>query len=282
MNGIPRVACINDLSGYGRCSLTVAIPILSVLGVQCCPVPTAVLSCHTGFDNFFFKDLTKILPDFINNWREQKICFDAIYTGFLGSFEQIKIAEEFIKINENKSLCIVDTVMGDNGRIYPTYTEKMCDEMRKLVSISDVITPNITEACHLTETPYSGESITISEGIILAKKLYEMGAKAIVITGIEKQGKLINLVYKNENGVQTATPFTVERTAKTFSGTGDIFASILTGLLIKGNTLEHSVDVAGKFIHDATKSTILAETPIIEGVQFEPLLTKLGGNFYEK
>jgi len=278
LNKIPRVAAINDLSGFGRCSLTVAIPILSVLGVQCCPIPTAILSCHTGFDKFFFEDLTRVMPEYISNWNGQNINFDAIYTGFLGSFEQIKIAEMFIKSAENKPICVIDTVMGDGGKIYPTYTTQMCDEMKKLVSLADVITPNVTEACYLTGTQYFGEDIGIQEAIELAHKLCEIGAKSVVITGIYGNNMLTNLVY--ENGVASEVPIT--KSHKCFSGTGDIFASIVTGLLCKGESLTSAVEVASKFISDAIENTILAETPLMEGVQFEPLLQRLGGDFYDK
>ena len=277
MECIPKVASINDMSGFGRCSLTVAIPILSVLGVQCCPVPTAVLSCHTGFENFFFKDLTGVLPAYISNWGKNGITFDAIYSGFLGSFEQIVITETFIKTAEIKPLCVIDTVMGDRGAIYPTYTDEMCREMKKLVSVADVITPNVTEACYLTDTPYCGENIEIPKAIALSKKLCQMGAKAVVITGIEGDCTLTNLVF--ENGI--ATEISSQKSMKSFSGTGDMFASILTGLLCKGKSLSSAVETASKFIYDAIEYSIALNKPVLDGVQFEPLLYKLGGGFYE-
>jgi len=273
---IPKVASINDMSGFGRCSLTVAIPILSVLGVQCCPMPTAILSCHTGFEKFFFEGLTRILPAYISSWHEQGIEFDAIYTGFLGSFEQIKIAEDFITSAKKKPLCVIDTVMGDNGEIYPTYTKEMCNEMKKLVAIADVITPNVTEACYLTDTAYLGENIEIGKATEIAKKLCKMGAKSVVITGISGENTLTNLVY--ENGV--ATEVCIQKSVQSYAGTGDIFASVITGLLCKGKSLTLAVEIASKFIYDAIQATISAQTPILEGVQFEPLLFKLGGDYY--
>lgn len=276
MGFFPKVASINDMSGFGRCSLTVAMPILSVLGVQCCPIPTAILSCHTGFKNFFFEDLTKIISRYIASWNEQGLEFDAIYTGFLGSFEQIKMAEDFIKSYSKKPLCVIDTVMGDGGVIYPTYTPKMCEEMKKLVTIADVITPNVTEACYLTNIPYTGENIEISRAVEIAQKLCEIGAKSVVITGISGNNTLTNLVY--ENGI--ATQITIQKSEKNFSGTGDIFASIVTGFLCKGKSLTSAVESASKFIFDAIEATISAGTPTLEGVQFEPLLYKLGGNYY--
>ncbi len=277
MSRIPRVASINDMSGFGRCSLTVAMPILSVLGVQCCPIPTAILSCHTGFESYYFEDLTKILTSYISNWNEQGIEFDAIYSGFLGSFDQIKITEEFIKTAKNSPFCVVDTVMGDGGMIYSTYTAKMCEEMKKLVSIADVITPNVTEACFLTDTPYSGEGIEISKATEVAKKLCQMGTKSVVITGISGNNSLTNLVYENS----TVTQISSEKSTTSFAGTGDIFASIVTGLMCKGKSLTNATEVAAKFIFETIQATISQKTPVIDGVAFEPFLYKLGGDFYD-
>lgn len=278
MGIVPKVAAINDMSGYGRCSLTIAIPVLSVMGVQCCPLPTAILSRHTGFENFYFKDLTDILPEYISNWNKNNICFDAIYSGFLGSYEQIKITEDFIKNTPNKPLCVIDTVIGDNGKIYSTYTAKMCNEMKRLVSLADVITPNVTEACYLTGTAYSGEKISIARAEELAKKLCLIGAEAVVITGVDNGETLTNLVY--ENGI--ATPVSIPKAEKVFSGTGDIFASVVTGMLVKGKTLVQAVQTASEYIYECLEFTIKENSPVYEGVQFEPLLYKLGGNNYDK
>lgn len=277
MRRIPLAATINDLSGFGRCSLTTAIPVLSVLGVQCCPVPTALLSCHTGFEDFFFEDLTSTIPPYLSNWHRMGLEFDAIYSGFLGSHQQILLIENFIKAQNNSPLCIVDTVMGDHGKIYSTYTEQMCVEMKKLASIADVITPNITEACYLTESPYCGENISISTAAELARKLCFLGAKSVVITGIEKENSLVNLVYEKD----TAVAVDIEKVKTVFSGTGDLFASTLTGLLLNQKNLSDAVSIASHFIFDCLASTVAAKTPISEGVQFEPLLIKLGGKFYE-
>lgn len=278
MARIPRVITINDISGYGRCSLTIAIPVLSVLGVQCCPIPTAVLSKHTGFKNFVFKDLTDILPGYVSDWQNSDISFDAIYSGFLGSFEQITITEELISSFENKPLCVIDTVMGDNGKIYSTYTEKMCNEMKRLVSVADVITPNLTEACYLTDTKYEGESISLEKAEELCYKLVKMGAKSVVITGVIIDGCMSNFVYQNFK----KTIVNVRQLERVFSGTGDLFASVLTGQLVKGYPLVEAVRVASEFISDSLLYTLKIEADINEGVVFEPLLYKLGGDFYEK
>ena len=278
MYTVPKVAAINDMSGVGRCSLTIAIPVLSVMGVQCCPLPTAILSRHTGFESFYFKDLTEILPQYIENWKESKIEFDAIYSGFLGSYEQIRITEELIKAYDKKPLCIVDTVMGDNGHIYSTYTEEMCTEMKRLVSLADVITPNVTEACHLTGTEYTGENISLKIAEQLAEKLCEIGTKSVVITGIDNGDTLVNFIYENGK----ATPVSIPKSKKVFSGTGDIFASVLTGSLVKGNSLITATKTASDYIYRCLEFTIKNNTPVSEGVLFEPLLYTLGEELNEE
>jgi len=270
---IPKVAAINDISGFGRCSLTIAMPVLSVMGVQCCPLPTAVLSRHTGFESFYFKDLTDSLPDYISNWKESEIEFDAIYSGFLGSLEQIKITEGFINSFSKKPFCVIDTVMGDKGRLYSTYTKEMCDELKRLVAVADVITPNVTEACYLADVEYKGENLSVLECEYISSRLCDYGAKAVVITGIEYKDKLLNYVYNNKKG----TSFVTKKSQQSFSGTGDLFASVLTGMLVKGYNLNHAVQIATRFIYSCLKYTTKHNAPVSEGVVFEPLLYKLGG-----
>ena len=276
MINVPKVACINDISGLGRCSLTMAIPVLSVIGVQCCPVPTAVLSCHTGFEKFYFKDMTEGMIPYLNDWKDKRIQFDAVYTGFLGSLSQIKTTEDFIKL-QNSSLVVVDTVMGDNGSIYPTYTKQMCDEMQRLVSIADIITPNVTEACFLTDTEYTGEDIGITKAKEIIKKLEYKGCKSCVITGIECQDKLVNLVLENSQ----INEISVDK-SKSHSGTGDLFASIVTGFLVKGKSLSNAADIASRFIYDVLEFTHSNNPPVMDGVLFEPLLYRLGVDYYGK
>ncbi len=277
MNFNKKVAAIHDLSGIGRCSLTVILPILSVMGVQCCPVPTAVLSCHTGFDKFYFRDMTECMTPYLDDWNNKKIPFEAIYSGFLGSAPQIRITEEFIKSRKNSSICVVDTVMGDNGQIYPTYTKEMCDEMKSLVSIADVITPNVTEACCLTQTEYMGENISAYNARELMKKLEAMGCKSAVITGIVSHDKLINLVMEKSCIDEIASD-----KAKSHSGTGDLFASVVTGFLVKGKSLSMATDIASRFIYDVLNYTFSKDVPKMDGVLFEPLLCRLGDDYYEK
>ncbi len=274
MNRIPRVIAINDMSGFGRCSLTTAIPVLSVLGVQCCPLPTAILSCHTGFNDFTFKDLTSILPKYLSNWKSNEFEFDCIYSGFLGSFEQIEITSNLIATLDKNTLCVIDTVMGDHGKIYSTYTQQMCEGMKNLIAHADVITPNITEACYLAGIEYKGEDVSKQQAIQIAEKLCNMGANSVVITGIDNGQTLSNLVYENNTGTLVSTP----KSKKVFSGTGDLFASIVTGMLLNNNSLEKSVEVAANYIYNCIEYTIQLNSHITEGVVFEPLLKKLGDN----
>lgn len=174
-NNQKKIAAINDYSGFGRCSIAVELPIISALKVQCCPVPTSILSNHTGFESFFFKDFTDSMQEYINEWKKLDLHFDGICTGFLGSHRQIAIVEGFFesfKTNDNK--IIIDPVMGDYGKIYPTYTKETCQEMKKLIKYADIITPNLTEACILTDEEYN--VLCSNQDLLrIARKLSDMG-----------------------------------------------------------------------------------------------------------
>ena len=269
---IPRAACINDLSGFGRCSLTTAVSILSASGVQACPVPTAILSKHTGFDSYYFNDLTDCLEPYMKDWESLE--FDGIYSGFLGSAKQIEAVEDFIKfhLNKKRKPCVViDPVMGDEGRLYATYTPHMQKEMKRLVKYADILTPNITEACFLTDTEYCGENVYLQKATDLVKKLSEKTQAKIVLTGIVKQDQILNMTY-SEGDIQLSE---VVREKKIYSGTGDIFSSVVCAFILKGKPLHKAVDIAGRFISEAIEKTSVSNTPLEEGVVFEPLLHKL-------
>ncbi len=274
MRTVPRVACINDLSGFGRCSLTTALPVLSVMGVQACPAPTAVLSMHTGFPQFTFTDLTDGMAAYFESWKNLQ--FDWIYSGFLGSVNQIELVRRFFtrqkQINPECRI-LIDPVMGDGGKRYSTYTEELCNAMRQLVTEADVITPNITEACLLTDTPYHGEALHNAEALALAEKLAELGCRAAVITGIIQENCIGNLTYSGGRHMFSR----IHRTECLFSGTGDLFASVLCGALAGGAALDDAVQTAGLFLSEVTQYTLQQNTPAEEGVLFEPLLQKLGG-----
>lgn len=272
MGRLPCVACINDLSGYGRCSLTTALPVLSVLGVQACPVPTAVLSKHTGFTGYAFTDLTDALPAYLQSWHDLQ--FDMIYSGFLGAEGQMNTVRDFFIAQKRRNphcTVLLDTVMGDNGKLYDTYTPALCRAMRTLVSYADIITPNVTEACLLTDTPYHGETLHTAEAVALAGQLSRLGCKAIVITGIVREDIICNMTYMD--GEYTFD--TVHRTKCLFSGTGDLFASVLCAALARGSALPNAVSTAGRFLSAVTQYTLHQGAPAEEGLLFEPLLRKL-------
>lgn len=271
MNKIKKVATINDLSGVGRCSLTAAIPVLSTLGVQCCPYPTAVLSCHTGFKEFTFLDTTDEMLKYRKSWDNLNIDFECIYSGFLGSEKQIDIVLDFIKERE-EALIVIDPVMGDNGKVYSTFTKEMCNKMKKLVSIADIVTPNLTEACILTEEEYS-ENSNDEKILNIAKKISSMGPERVIITGIIRGNKVVNFAYDNVE----KSFFKVESdfNNKSYSGTGDIFTSIVIGLILNGHSLKYSVEKATEFIYKTIEYTSKFNTDTREGIMFELFLKEL-------
>ena len=173
-----KIAVINDMSGFGRCSLAVSIPVISHMKIQCCPVPTSIFSNHTGFKEYFFEDYTSKMNEYISNWKKINLQFKGILSGFLGSKEQINIVRSFIEdFRTEDTLVIIDPVMGENGKPYPTYTQEMCQEMKQLVQYADVLTPNLTEACILTDTPYTPDTFTKKDYYNIVSKLSENGAK---------------------------------------------------------------------------------------------------------
>lgn len=272
MTALPRVACINDLSGYGRCSLTVALPVLSVMGIQACPVPTAVLSKHTGFSSYTFRDLADTLPAYFRTWSD--LHFDWIYSGFLGSVGQVDSVRAFFDAQRAASpdcRVLLDPVMGDGGKYYSTYNDELCDAVRRLTAQADVITPNVTEACLLTGTPYTGEVLHTAEAVALAERLMTLGCGAAVITGIIRDDIICNLTYQNGTPEFSA----VHRTKRIFSGTGDLFASVLCGGLAQGMALPEAVLLAERFLSEVTAYTLTLDTDPCAGVCFEPFLAEL-------
>ena len=267
-----RVAVINDVTGFGRCSAAVAQPIISAMKIQCCVMPTAILSVHTGFPNYFLQDYTPYLETYMNSWEETGIEFDGITTGFIGSKEQIGLVVEFFKkFKKENTLVVVDPVMGDYGKLYPTYTMEMCLEMKKLVQYADILTPNLTEACILTDTPYR-EHWRVAEIEKMAETLSQMGPEKVVVTGIPQHSFVANLCYEKGQGCK------VMRTHKigtSRSGTGDIFASILAADAVNGVAFEESVKKASNFIKKCILSSIERNIPLTDGVCFEDHLGTL-------
>lgn len=271
-NNQKKIALINDLSGFGRCSISVGIPIISKLKVQCCPLPTSIFSNHTGFNSYYYEDFTKQMLLYIEEWKKLNLQFNGICTGFLGSEQQIEIVSSFIQYFKGKdTIVIVDPVMGDYGKSYPTYTKQMCMKMKDLVHYADIITPNLTEACILTDTPYR-ENFTKKEIIAMAETLSLKGPSKIVITGIQQKSYVANLCY--ESGHETCILKT-HKVGTERSGTGDIFSSIIASDAVNHVSFHESVKKASIFIKKCIIKSIELNIPTTDGVCFEEVLSSL-------
>lgn len=268
-----KIAAINDLTGYGRCALTVSIPVISHMKLQCCPVPTSILSNHTGYEEYFFDDYTDRLSDYLDMWKRLGLSFEGIMSGFLGSVRQIEMVERFIDEFRNEdTIVVIDPVMGDHGKIAGTYTEDMCSNMRRLVSRGQIITPNLTEACKLTDTPYRERGWTKKELFAMAEKLNQMGPEQIVITGIP-QGELIaNFVYEKGQEAHFIKTF---RVGDERCGTGDLFAAIIAADGVNGVPFQISVRKASRFVKKSMQKSMEMHIPPKNGVCFEEILHTL-------
>ena len=281
----PRVAALHDLSCFGRCALTVVMPTLSVMGYQVVPIPTALLSTHTGgFEDLYFRDLTEDMEQISAHLARLDTRFRAIYTGFLGSDEQIETVSRFIdrfgetEDGEEKPLILIDPVMGDDGVLYSTYTPALVRGMKRLSARAQLLTPNLTEACLLTDTPYRDTAgLSPDEALAFAEELLErlrnVTQGRIVITGIFlSDGTLANLGRDTDGSA-----FTVRRPQEphSYPGTGELFASVLLGGLLRGDSFFAAVEKAATFTGDVIHASIPIPTPAREGVALEPLLWKL-------
>ena len=269
----PRVAAIHDMSGFGRCSLTVAIPILSAMGIQCCPLPTAFLSTHTGgFEGFTFLDMTDELPKVAAHWKSLGLEFQAVYSGFLGSERQIAIVEDFLReFRGADTAAVIDPVMGDHGEVYQTYTPAMCAGMARLAELADVITPNLTEAALLLGVPYDALPAGEAGCREIVERLSLDGRRSVVLTGASTAPELTgSMCFDAKTGRTEAVQ--TRRVPQEFHGTGDVFASVLTGALVQGASLPDAVRQAVDFVRACAERTAKAGIPMREGVEFEPLL----------
>lgn len=267
-----KVAAINDLSGIGKCSLTVAIPILSSLKIQCCPFPTAILSSQTGYPEFTFLDLTNEMDNYSKVWQNLGVNFDTIYSGFLGSKHQIEIVSNFIKKHPD-SFVVVDPVMGDDGKIYPVFSEETCNQIKELVKLSNLTTPNLTEACFLTKNDLTKNDFTRDELVSIAKDVSNLGPENVIITGILENDNILNLAY--DRGKDKSFFTSVKYNNCSYSGTGDIFTSIICGLVTNGNDLDFAVHTATNFIYKSVSYTSKFKTDRNDGVMFENFLREL-------
>lgn len=279
----PRIAAVHDLSCLGRCALTVIIPTLSVMGYQVVPLPTALLSTHTGgYTDLHFRDLTEDMSGIKAHFSRLGTSFASIYSGFLGSAEQIEVVSRLIDDfgstplpDGKKPLVLVDPVMGDEGALYSTYTDELVRGMRHLATKADLITPNLTEACFLTEIPYRPTAEMTKDELDayldrLMQRLEDYGTPRIVITGIPTRAHELANLGRNADGSR----FTVSTPLQTpsYPGTGDIFASVLLGSLLTSEDFEAACRKAADFIAELIRDSSRIDTPVREGVALEPHL----------
>ena len=256
-----RIVTIQDVSCVGKCSLTVALPIISAMGVETAIIPTAVLSTHTMFQGFTFRDLTSDINPIMEHWKKEGFTFDAVYTGYLGSFEQIDLMHGLFAQFGGNALKIVDPCMADNGKLYPGFTPQFAAKMAGLCADADIIVPNLTEASFLLDIPYVQSGYDEAYIVGLLKKLAGLGAKRVVLKGIEfakdqdsvsgVKGKIGIASYDSETG--KVSWYFHRKMRQSFHGTGDIFASVLTGALVRGLSLEKSYALAGDFVVESIR-----------------------------
>lgn len=268
-----RIAAVHDLSGLGKCSLTIALPVISASGVECSCIPTALLSTHTGeFTGYTVKDLSDQMLPIARHWRREGARFDGIYSGYLASPEQEKLLEELIdELSGPDTLVIVDPVMADNGRYYHSFDDSMCVCFRQLCTKAHIITPNVTEAALLGGLPYKKPPHDSEYIDDLLKSIEAFGSKAVIITGVQPSGDEVGIVALDKN---TGKMFSAMRPVRegVFYGTGDLFASSLAALLVRGAGLGEAVEIAASLVADSIDRTALRGTPRRFGVAFEGAL----------
>jgi len=274
---VPRVAAVHDLSGFGRTSLTAIMPILSTLGVQVCPLPTAILSTHTGgFSDYHFVDLSAELPAMLSHWKSLGLEFDAIYSGFLGSAAQCKMVSHLIRdFGGEQVLVVVDPVMGDGGQRYATMGPEMVEAMRELVAEADLITPNFTEAALLLGEEYRHElePAQVKDWLL---RLGELGPRTVVITSMPVAGRAdLSSVVAHEREDDRFWRVDCTYLPASYPGTGDCFASVLVGSLLQGDSLPIALDRAVQFVSTAIRASFGYPNPAREGVVLERVLDTL-------
>lgn len=277
-DAMKRIAVINDLSGFGRCSLTAAIPIISALGAECCPLPTAVLSNQTGYSSYYCFDLTDELKNYIEEWKKLGYKFDAIMTGYIATPRQADLILKFIDdFKDSQTKLIVDPVMADDGKIYDTYSTELCKKVKEIAKRADIITPNLSELCILADTEYekiiTGKDKSGYEDSIasLAKQLLSDSVKSVIVTGVISSGSICNILV----GEASVSVIRSEIFGGSYSGTGDIFASVISAEAAKGKNLESAVALASKFLSKSIKSSFLEGTDRNDGVNFQKYLEML-------
>ncbi len=268
-----KIAVINDFCGFGRCSISVSLPVISALRVQCCPLPTAIFSNHTGFESFYSTDFTKHMNAYVSEWQKLKLKFDGILSGYLGSVEQIGIVSGFLKeFKDETTVTVIDPVMGDYGKLYPSYSPLLAQKMAELVRFADILTPNLTEACILTNTEYRPD---IDQNALqgICYKLSLMGPEKIVVSGLERGEDLENFIF--EKGKESVV-IREHKVGSCRSGTGDVFSSIIAADAVNGVAFADSVRHASSFIAKVLRRTVELGLPKTDGICFEEFLSEIG------
>ena len=267
-----KIAVINDFCGFGRCSIAASLPIISAMKIQCCPLPTSIFSNHTGFESFYYTDYTEHMNIYMDEWKKLDLQFEGILTGFLGSVEQIGIVKRFLELfKTEKNITVIDPVMGDYGKLYPTYSPNLAEQMNSLVPYADILTPNLTEACILTGTEYHPD-MNENELFVLCSKLADMGPKKIVVSGLERGDSLENYIFEAGKTPQII----LEHKVGPFrSGTGDVFSSIIAADAVNGVEFADSIRHASSFIAKVLRRTIELDLPKTDGICFEEYLTEI-------
>lgn len=279
-----KIAVINDLSGFGRCSLTAAISTISVMGVQACPLPTAILSAQTGYSSYYCDDYTDKMEYFRQEWEKMHVRFDGIYTGFVASEAQIGHIFDFLDtFYQESAFLLVDPVMGDDGRVYKMFTPGLLRRMKELSMRADVLTPNLTELCLLTGTDFAeiqtlkGKEELASAVKELAGRLIRCGPEMVIVTGLRfeetesGEKKIGNLAVNKNGGKFSAFPYI----GGSFSGTGDLFASVIAGGTARGDDIFRLIDLAGEFIERAMKDSASEHAERNGGTNYEKYLGML-------
>ena len=271
---IPRIAAVHDLCGYGKCSLGVAIPVLSAGGNAVCPVPTGLFSNHTAFPTWHMHDTTEMLDSYLQAWKDVNIDIDAIYSGFLGAPEQCDSIRQLWNDYPN-ALRVVDPAMADHGKVYPTYTPELCQAMAGLASGCDVLTPNLTEAAIILGEEWHGQNISEDEARRIIEALLEKGAKNVILKGIDRGDGIIRNYVQGEQNEFAETRN--ELLPYMLHGTGDLYASCLLAAIMAGKTLLDAAQFASDFVAEAMVLTNEQPDFRNRGVSFEPLLGKIAG-----
>ncbi len=268
-----KIAVVNDISGCGKCSLTVSLPIISVMGIECCPVPTAILSNQTGFDSFYCADFTEHLTNYIDVWKRRNLTFDAVLTGYLASEKQADIIIDFIDSFGKNATVFVDPVMADDGVLYGTYNEELCKKVKMLSKKANILTPNLTELCILCDADYNelSREHDIKKISDSAKSLLSDVTEAVIVTGVKTEAEILNVIVDKSGTNVVKSPLL----KGSYSGTGDIFSSIVCGAVTKGKSVTESVKLATDFISKSIKNTPTKLGYEPDGVNFQKSLEML-------